>query len=203
MKVKSTAIPVGRPRAFDIDEALSRALEVFWCKGYEGASLSDLTEAMGINRPSLYAAFGNKESLFRKALDRYETGPAAFCRAALEAPTAREVAERLLLGAADAQTTPGRPHGCLAVRAALSCGSEADPLRRELMSRQAAGQKALRQRLERAKTEGDLPPGTDPADLARYLSAVMQGMSILASGGANREELRRLAKTALRGWPGK
>src|SRR3981189_1908276 len=89
----------GRPREFCVDEALAKALRVFWSKGYEGASLSDLTEAMGITRPSLYAAFGNKEALFRKALDLYEHDKLAFVGAALEAPTARGVAERLLLGA--------------------------------------------------------------------------------------------------------
>ena len=99
----------GRPREFDADEVLDRALEVFWRKGYEGASLSELTEAMGINRPSLYAAFGNKEELFRKALDRYADGPAAYTREALNAPTARGVLERLLHGAAEALTHPDYP----------------------------------------------------------------------------------------------
>src|SRR5438067_5604399 len=121
-KRKSTA-PVGRPRSFDIDKALDRALQVFWHKGYEGTTLSDLTQAMGINRPSLYAAFGNKEALFRKALDRYGEGPAAYVRAALEEPTARAVAERLLLGTVEGLTDPGHPTGCLMVQGALSCSA--------------------------------------------------------------------------------
>src|ERR1051325_3475900 len=105
--------PRGRPRQFDTEKALDRALTVFWQKGYEGASLLDLTRAMGINRPSLYAAFGNKEALFRKALDRYAEGQAAYIRAALEAPTARAVAERLLHGTVELLTDPRNPRGCL------------------------------------------------------------------------------------------
>src|SRR3954465_13916988 len=104
MKVKETHATPGRPRTFDADKALDKALHVFWRKGFEGASLPDLTKAMGINRPSMYAAFGNKEQLFRKALDRYATGPAGYVCAALEAPTARAVVEKLLQGAINSQS---------------------------------------------------------------------------------------------------
>src|SRR5947207_13461768 len=109
-------MPLGRPRAFDADKALDKALKVFWRKGYEGASLPDLTAAMGINRPSLYAAFGNKEELFRKVIARYVDGPASFVRKALEAPTARVAAERLLSGAIALVTDPRNPRGCLLVQ---------------------------------------------------------------------------------------
>src|SRR5215470_17599780 len=117
---------MGRPREFDVDQALERALQVFWRKGYEGASLPDLTQAMGINRPSLYAAFGNKEALFRKALDRYAEGPAAYLGAALNEPTARAIAERLLHGTSDLVTDPRNPRGCLIVHGALACGEAAE-----------------------------------------------------------------------------
>jgi AcrR family transcriptional regulator len=200
-KRRKGAVARGRPREFDIDEALDRALRVFWRKGYEGASLLDLTEAMGINRPSLYAAFGSKEALFRRALDRYAEGPSAHVRAALEEPTARAVAERLLLGTVELLGDPSNPRGCLAVQAALACGEAADSIRRELIARRAAGQEALRRRLERAVTEGDLPAGANPGDLARYLATVTQGMAVQAAGGASREELQRVAETALRAWP--
>jgi AcrR family transcriptional regulator len=191
----------GRPRTFDVDLALDCALKVFWRKGYEGTSLHDLTEAMGINRPSLYAAFGNKEELFRKALDRYAAGPAAHMREALEEPTARAVAERLLRKTADVLTDPCHPPGCLAVHGALSCGEAAESIRQELNARRSASEAALRKRFERAKSEKDLPPVADPADLARYVMTVIQGMAVQAAGGASRDELRRVAETALRAWP--
>lgn len=192
---------VGRPRTFDVDEALDRALRVFWQKGYEGASLSDLTRAMGINPPSLYAAFGNKEELFRRVVDRYVDGPAGYAREALMAPTARAVVERLLHGAADLRAEARHPPGCLLVQGALSCGDAADSMRRELISRRAAGEAALRRRFERATAEGDLPADADPADLARYVAAVIYGMAVLAAGGASREDLRRVAEVALAAWP--
>jgi AcrR family transcriptional regulator len=191
----------GRPREFDADEALDRALEVFWRKGYEGASLAELTEAMGINRPSLYAAFGNKEALFRRALDRYAEGPAAYTREALNAPTAREVAERLLHGAADALTDPCHPPGCLGVMGALTCGEAADSIREELCARRAAFEKELTRRLERAKADGDLPADTNCADLARLVMTIMQGMSVQAASGASRQDLRKVAEMALKAWP--
>src|SRR5438552_4629709 len=195
MKAKrQAASTVGRPRAFDIDKALDAALKVFWRKGYEGASLPDLTKAMGINRPSLYAAFGNKEELFRKALDRYAEGPAAYVREALNEPTARAVAERLLGGAVDLLTSPRNPRGCLMVQGALACGEAAESVRRELVSRRLAGEAAVRQRFERALADGDLPADSDPADLARYVVAVIQGMAVQAAGGAGREELRRVVE---------
>jgi AcrR family transcriptional regulator len=192
---------IGRPREFDVDEALDRALMVFWAKGYEGTSLSDLTEAMGITRPSLYAAFGNKEALFRKAFDRYVASRADFWNTALNAPTSREVVERLLRGTADLMTGKDNPHGCLTVQGALACGEDADCIRQELVARRAEGEAALRQRFERAVADGDLPADSNPADLARYIATVSQGMAVQAAGGASRKELRRIAEMALRAWP--
>ncbi len=201
MKKGKPAASIGRPRLFDIDKALDRALHVFWHKGYEGSSLTDLTRAMGINRPSLYAAFGNKETLFRKALDRYTSGPAAYVRLALEEPTARAVIERLLYGAVDLLTNPHSPPGCLMVQGALACGETADSIRQELASRREAGEVAIRQRLKRAISDGDLPVDTNAADLARYVATVIHGLAVQAAGGANRKDLLRVVETALRAWP--
>jgi len=191
----------GRTRQFDVDEALDRALEVFWRKGYEGATLPDLTSAMEINRPSLYAAFGNKEGLFRRALDRYDQRCRHMQRS-LDAPTARGVAQRLLRSAADALTDPKRPRGCLMVQGALSCGDSAEPVRLELCSRRASVETALRRRFERARNDGDLGPDADPAELAMFLVTVVNGMAVQAAGGAARRALRSVGEMALRSWPG-
>lgn len=201
MKTKRPPRPAGRPRLFDPGKVLDRALNVFWRKGYEGASLSDLTKAMGINRPSLYAAFGDKEKLFRKVLDRYAEGPASFSEAALQESTSRAVVERLLYGTADLLTSPQNPHGCLWVQGALACGNSADSVRKELISRRMAGEAALRQRLNRAKVDGDLPPEANPVSLARYIVTMIQGMSIQAASGASRGELHRIIDIALQSWP--
>jgi AcrR family transcriptional regulator len=192
---------LGRPRAFDPDTALEAALRVFWKKGYEGTALSDLTAAMGINRPSIYATFGNKEALFRKALDRYSERMTNFTAAALKEPTARAVAERLMVGTADLLSCPENPKGCLMVQGALACGEEADPIRKELIARRATGEAALRERFERAKVAGDLPAEADPRDLARYVMAVMHGMSVQAAGGANRADLQGVIDLSMRAWP--
>jgi AcrR family transcriptional regulator len=192
---------MGRPRSFDIDRALDRALLVFWRKGYEGASLSDLTKAVGVNRPSLYAAFGDKEALFRKVLDRYLKGPAAYAEEALREPTARAVVERLLLGAADLNTDRRNPGGCLMVQGALACGEASDSIRQELTTCRVAGEDAIRRRFERAKSEGDLPVNVNPADLARYTATIIYGMAVEAAGGASRSQLQRVVEMALRTLP--
>lgn len=196
------AVQKGRPREFDADKVLDKALHVFWERGYEGTSLSDLTEAMGINRPSLYAAFGNKEELFRRALDRYaEKGPGAVHREALAEPTAKGVVEHLIRSVALNLTDPCNPPGCLAVQGALTCGDAAESIKQELCKRRAAGEQELRQRFERAKIEGDLSPESDPAALARYVMTITQGMSVQAAGGASRADLLAVAELALKAWP--
>jgi AcrR family transcriptional regulator len=193
----------GRPREFDPDQALAAALAIFWRRGYEAASLTELTEAMGITRPSLYACFGNKEALFRKALDLYERDKLSYVQAALEAPTARDVAERLLCGALAMQTSTCDPKGCLGVIASLACGVEAESIRAEVLERRASSDAALIERFRRAKTEGDLPEAVDPEGLARYLGAVMQGLAVQASSGVAAADLARMVETTLSLWPGR
>ncbi len=193
----------GRPRSFDKDRALDAALRVFWEKSYEGASLSDLTEAMGINRPSLYAAFGDKEALFRQVLERYAHGPVAYMSEAFNEPTGRAVIERLLKGTVTVLARPHSPRGCLYVQGALACGDASDAMRKELATRRSAGELALRKRLKKARDEGELPATANPADLARFYMAVLHGMSVQAAGGASRSALEGVAETALKAWPGK
>jgi AcrR family transcriptional regulator len=196
-----TSLPVGRPREFDVQKALDAAVRVFWLKGYEGTSLPDLTKAMGINRPSLYAAFGNKEALFRKAIDRYIEGPGAHVNRALNLPTAREVIKRLFYGSIDLVAGSQNPSGCFLVQTALTCGDEAACIRKETAKRRARGETLLRKRFGRAVTERDLPAKTNPADLARYVTTVMHGMSVQAAGGATRNELKKVAEMAMRAVP--
>jgi AcrR family transcriptional regulator len=196
-----TSQPVGRPREFDMQKALDAAVRVFWLKGYEGTSLPDLTKAMGINRPSLYAAFGNKEALFRKAIDRYVEGPGAHVNRALELPTARQVIEQLFFGGIDLMAGSQNPTGCFLVQTALTCGDEAACVRKETAKRRTKGQTLLRKRFERAVAEGDLPAKTNPADLAGYVTTVIHGMSVQAAGGATRNELKKVAEMAMRALP--
>ena len=192
---------MGRARAFDVDEALDRAMTVFWTKGYEGTSLSDLTEAMGINRPSLYAAYGNKEELFRKALERYGEGPSSYERDALAQPTARAVAEGLLRGAADVQTDPATPAGCLATLGTTYCADDSSPVGEMLIASRLAGHAAIRERFERARAEGDLPANADPKALTHYIGTVVCGMAVLAASGVTRKELERVIELTMRAWP--
>ena len=201
MKSEMAEIQRGRPRAFDPNAALERAMHVFWAKGYEGASLSDLTRAMRINRPSLYSAFGNKEELFRKVLDRYVDGPLAYFGKALTASKARDVIEQIFLGAARMAGDPRFPSGCLMVQGALAVGNAAGSVRKEAAGRRAGSEVALRRRLQRAKREGDLPQDADPAELARYVMTVLQGMAVQGADGASPDQLRRVAQVALRAWP--
>lgn len=192
---------LGRPRAFDIDTALNRALEVFWSKGFDGASLTDLTDAMGISRPSLYAAFGNKEDLFRKALDRYKTEKMAYINEALAAPTARTLAERLLFGAATMLTDPSHPVGCLSVKGAMTCKDDSLIAREELDQLRCSFETAIIERLTRAIADGDLPPDSNPLVLQRFLGTVAMGMSLQASQGATTADLMAVARMALTAWP--
>ncbi|WP_260921508.1 TetR/AcrR family transcriptional regulator [Novosphingobium sp. 9] len=191
----------GRPREFDPDTALSAALRVFWLRGYEGASLAELTEAMGITKPSLYACFGNKEALFRKALDLYEQEKLAYIGRALAEPTARGVAEVLLSGALETHCGKRDPQGCLGVISSVACGAEAEAIREEVIARRKSSETALIRRMEQAREEGDLPAHVEPAAIAAYLTTVLQGLSVRAGSGAEPETLKQIVATTLACWP--
>ncbi len=192
---------MGRHREFDTDKALEAALSVFWQKGYEGTSFEDLTRVTGVARPGLYSAFGNKEALFRKALDRYDATYMAFMGEALEKPTSYEVVQRILLGCVAVQTIDPVHPGCLGTNGALACSIEGESIRQELVRRRGATEAALRRRLEKALGEGDLPQSADCAMLAAFVMTVTQGMAVQAKAGAPRQLLEAIASHVLAAWP--
>jgi AcrR family transcriptional regulator len=194
-------MPRGRPREFDTERALDEALALFWRHGYEGTSLSALTEALGVTPPSLYAAFGNKEELFRRVVERYVRGPANYLARAIAEPTARGVAEAALAGAIDMVADPKHPDGCLLVHGALAAHPDLGPVRAELGRRRSAAEAAVRRRFERAVAEGELPNAAEAARLASFLMTVIWGLSVQAAGGAGRAELERAAEVAMACWP--
>jgi AcrR family transcriptional regulator len=197
--VKTVGNPkMGRPRGFDTAAALDAAMRVFWQKGYEGATLTDLTDAMRINRSSMWVAFGNKEELFKKAFERYINTYQGYMREALEKPTVREVIESSLRSTVDFLATPGNPKGCLSVHGALAVGDEADPVKQWLIQGRKHGESLARKRFERAKKSGELGADVDPAALARYVSTLIQGLGVQGASGATKAELTKVVDTALR-----
>ncbi|MEU1012458.1 TetR/AcrR family transcriptional regulator [Streptomyces sp. NPDC005890] len=193
--------PIGRPRGFDTDEALERAMLVFWEHGYEGTSTANLANAMGISTTSMYAAFGNKEQLFRKVLERYTEGPSAYLTRAMEEPTALGVATAILAGTVRTTTRPAHPHGCLGVQGALTTSDSGQKVRELLAAWRTNGYSCIRNRFQRAVDDGDLPPHTDPGLLARYVTTFAYGIAVQAASGVGRDELQEMADAALRNWP--
>ncbi|MFD7337993.1 TetR/AcrR family transcriptional regulator [Streptomyces violascens] len=190
----------GRPRSFDRDKALEQATMEFWRRGYEVTSVADLTRVMGIGAPSLYAAFGDKRSLFEEVLRTYGTTYGAFANRALaEEPTARAAVTRLLHEAASEFTDPAHPYGCLVISAAANCTSEC--VSTTLRDRRNAGLAAIESRIAADIAAGRLPRATDAGTLARLSGAVFQGMSQQARDGATRAELEAVAEAAMLAWP--
>ncbi|WP_067853681.1 TetR/AcrR family transcriptional regulator [Nocardia shimofusensis] len=192
----------GRPRAFDRTEALRRAMEVFWEHGYEATSMSDLTAAMGINSPSLYAAFGDKEALFRAAIELYGSTFGSYtARALSEQQTARAAVETMLRDNVRVYTRADVPHGCMVVLAGSAYTTRNSGVRDFLSDKRRQTNEDIRQRLERGIRDGDLPAGTDTAALARFYTTVLYGLSVQARDGAAPEELDAAVDCALTAWP--
>ena len=189
---------IGRPRGFDEEAALEAAMRVFWAKSYEGATMSDLTEAMGINRSSMYAAFGDKETLFRRTIERYRTGPMTYIREALALSTLREVVPALLHGTVEFLGSSGNPRGCLSLQATLASGTDAEPARDAMIEWRKQGEAALKKRVQQAQRDGDLDKKINRSDFAHYLSMLMSGLGIQAANGATKKELKGYAEMALR-----
>ena len=194
----------GRPRKFDKDLALDIAMKVFMQKGYEATSITDITEALGINRPSVYAAFGNKEALFAQALGRYIQGPIAYLGEVLSEKTSREVVRQLLMKSVDLIVSSAeQPRGCLAVQSSISSELAAAGIQQHIVNGLHQIELNIKHRFERAIEEGDLPKDTDAWMLTKYVTTLHKGLSIQATNGANAEELRGIVEVALNCWPGK
>jgi len=193
---------VGRPKGFDVDGVLEKALAVFWAKGYEGTSLTDLTQAMGINKPSLYSTFGNKEELFLKVVDLYEQRPCGYFHPALEEATAKEVIAAMLNGAAESLADQSNPQGCMIIQSALTGSDASESVKQALISRRQTYQDELTTRLQEAQDQGDLTTTYSAISLAQYLGTILQGMTIQATNGISAAELQSIADLALRNFPG-
>ena len=193
---------MGRPRQFDTDKALDKALDVFWRHGFEGASIADLTQAMGISPPSLYAAFGNKETLFRSALDRYADTRKQIWVELMKEPTARAMLERLFDRVIGFYAEDGNPNCCMLVKGTMSSSECGKVLADHLSAKRAESDAVLVERFTQAKAAGELANDIDPSELASYYMTILDGMSVRAAGGATRDELRKVADLALRCWPG-
>ena len=199
---KAPRKPRGRPLSFDRDAALETAMHVFWERGYEAASISDLTSAMGITPPSLYTAFGDKEQLFLEAIERYALGyGSAGARALDEEPTARGAIERWLLEAANELTQPCHPKGCMVVMAATNCSAAAERVQDALLLRRTEAIANVGRRIQGGIDSGELPSDTDAQDLANFYATIYQGMSMQAKDGATHESLMATVRTAMRSWP--
>jgi AcrR family transcriptional regulator len=201
-KLTVSSRPRGRPRAFDRNAALERAMHLFWSRGYEATSVNDLTEAMGIAPPSLYSAFGDKKRLFLEAVDLYQTGPGAFARRALtEEPTVKRAIRRLLMDAIDSFCDPHQPKGCMVVLSATNCTVESSDVLGALAERRRATERAIRERIAAGRTAGELSASTDIDALAGLVVITLFGFAIKARDGASPASLRKVAEQTLRIWP--
>jgi len=200
-KERNSPVRMGRPRAFREEDALDAAMHVFWEKGYEGASLDDLTQAMGINRSSLYSTFGDKEALFQRVIAHYAEGPVAYIHEALKQPTARAVVETLFRRTVELLGDPTHPRGCLSLQGGLTCGSGAESVKQGMIEWRKSGQEQIQKRMQRARAEGDLAADVNPKDLARYVMIVLNGLAVQAANGATGAEMSRAVAIALRSVP--
>jgi AcrR family transcriptional regulator len=192
---------MARPREFDEDQVLDAAMRTFWLRGYEGATLSELVEATGLGKPSLYKAFGNKEGLFRRVVERYDRDHLCFRHEALAEPTPRRIVERLLKGTIELHASRRNPPGCLETNAALACSVDAEDIRLELAAYRDAFTRRLRQRFDEVRSAGSLPQGMNSEAAASLVSTLIQGMAVQAKSGARPQDLRRIVSAALLGWP--
>ncbi|HEY0292457.1 MAG TPA: TetR/AcrR family transcriptional regulator [Hansschlegelia sp.] len=188
----------GRPREFDRDEALRKARDLFWTRGYEGVSMADLVDVLGIASARIYAAFGSKAALFREAIDLYEREEGGFAaRALAEEKTALDAVERTLVKAIELYTRAGRPKGCMVVTAAVNCAEENGPVADELMERRRTRTEAFLDRMVKGVADGDLASDCDVAALADFVAALLHGVSVQARDGVSRDRLLKIVPAAV------
>jgi AcrR family transcriptional regulator len=192
---------MARPREFDEDEVLHAALHLFWEKGYEGTSLSDLMAAMGLTKSSLYKAFGSKEALFWRVIERYQRDFLDFRHDALAEPTPRRIAERLLDGIAELHSGAVNPVGCLELNTALAGSKDSESIRQELLLMRERFRVRLRDRFEETMAMAPLPPGMTSDDAASLIISLIQGLAVQAKAGVSQETARRVARAAILSWP--
>jgi AcrR family transcriptional regulator len=192
---------MARPRVFDIEKAVESATFLFWKYGYEQTSVANLTEKMGITPPSFYFAFESKDGLFRKVIEHYATTYLGFMEEAFLQPTARGVAETMLYGCADLYSNPSNPRGCLIMNCSLPSSESTVSVRQELATQRKARRAKLRKRFQEAKASGDLPPDSEPEELARFVMAIRWGLAVEAQSGANKRDLYSIVARAMQTWP--
>jgi AcrR family transcriptional regulator len=201
-KATAPSRPRGRPRGFDRDDVLDRAMRLFWERGYEATSVSELTEAMGITPPTLYSFFGDKKHLFLEAVDRYQSGPGCFAIKALtEEPTAERSIRRLLIESVSSFSNPKGPKGCLVVLGATNCGVESGDVFEALSDRRRAAEAAVHNRIAAGRAAGELAKGTDIDALTGLITATLFGLAIKARDGASRANLRKIVDQTMQTWP--
>jgi AcrR family transcriptional regulator len=191
----------GRPLSFDRDQALQKAMLLFWRHGYEATSLNDLTAALEVKPSSIYSAFGDKKGLFLDAVSLYMSGPVTAFSIIDDAPTARDAARELLNVSAVGYTGANTPPGCLLASSAISCSEAANDVKEELAAIRRDIEARLRNKIDWSVGQGHLPGDTDADALAGLTMGVIQGMSTLARDGAARGKLLKVAETAMRAWP--
>ena len=193
----------GRPTSFDRDDALHKAMKVFWEYGYEGASMAQLREAMGgLCAPSIYAAFGSKEALFREAVARYQSEESPLWLDALQQVTARDAIETMLRSAAICYSTPGKPRGCLIDLGTMNTAADSRGVQEYLRDCRRDSADRIRQRLLQGQVEGDVPAQADIEALTVFYTTVLQGLSVQASDGASREAMLTVVSCAMGAWQG-
>jgi AcrR family transcriptional regulator len=194
----------GRPRTFDIDDALERAVAVFWKHGFQDASMQELTGAMGLSKPSLYAAFGDKEALYLKTLERYLALLIERHASVLNGePDGRLAVEKFLRSLAAMLADPDMPGGCFIINGTADCGGSTIPASVELALREAlqGTEATVLARLRRAQEDGDLPATAQPEGLAAMFGSMIAGLAVLAKSGAPREKLDLVIDAAMGVWP--